>query len=291
MTKSTSENRPNPRALQATYIAFAVALVGGAVAIWASATDRSDRLFGVAVAAALTAIGFGLVAWSKSLALDEETQQREPLGLSDADVEALDDEASLTAATVGRRPLLVWIFGGTLGTALAAILSPVLSLGPSTGGSRANTAWSPGRRLVTSDGEPIVAATGSLDQLVTVFPEEHTRADDSQVVLLRVRPELIAPATVEAGAVDGWIAYSKICTHLGCSVGLLGIDTRPPAEIRQLVCPCHQSVFDPLDGAKPLGGPAPRPLPQLPLAIDAEGFLIATRDFEAPVGPLTWDEA
>ena len=77
------------------------------------------------------------------------------------------------------------------------------------------------------------------------------------------------------GAVNGWVAYSKICTHAGCSVGLLGVDNRPPDTLRQLVCPCHQSVFDPVDAARPVGGPAPRPLPQLPLEIDAEGFLIA----------------
>ena len=258
--------------------------------MWASATEQSERIFGLGIAGSLAGIGIGLVAWSKSLDLPEVTQQREPLGLTDAETKALDDEAALTAQTVGRRPILVWMFGATIGTALVAILSPVLSLGPGTGGSRSRTSWAPGKRLVTSDGEPIVAAAGPLDTLVTVFPQDHTTADDSQVVLLRVSPELISPETKASGAVDGWIAYSKICTHLGCSVGLLGIDTRPPLEVRQLVCPCHQSVFDPLNGAKPLGGPAPRPLPQLPLAIDAGGFLVATRDFDVPVGPLTWNE-
>ena len=86
------------------------------------------------------------------------------------------------------------------------------------------------------------------------------------------------------------MAYSKICTHAGCSVGLLGVDNRPPDTLRQLVCPCHQSVFDPVDAARPVGGPAPRPLPQL-LEIDAEGFLIAKGDFPGVVGPLAWNEA
>lgn len=290
MTGSRTEDSTNLATLRAAYGAFVIALAGSAVAIWASAADRSDRIFGLGVAAALFGIGFGLVAWSKSLNLEEATQDREPLTLSEADREALNDEAILTAQTVGRRPLLVWIFGGTLLTALAGILSPILSLGPSTRGSRGRTEWAAGRRLVTSDGEPILAATGIVDALVTVFPENHTRADDSQVVLMRVSPDLIHPETVDAGAIDGWIAYSKICTHLGCSVGLLGIDTRAPLEVRQLVCPCHQSIFDPLAGAKPIGGPAPRPLPQLPLAIDGEGYLVATRDFDVPVGPVTWNE-
>ena len=72
---------------------------------------------------------------------------------------------------------------------------------------------------------------------------------------------------------------------------MFSIDSRPPIELRELVCPCHQSVFDPLDGAKPVGGPATRPLPQLPLGIDDKGMLIALSDFDQPVGPIAWDEA
>ena len=103
----------------------------------------------------------------------------------------------------------------------------------------------------------------SFGELVTVFPEGHVGVDDSQVMLLRVRPGLLTERTVERGAVDGWVAYSKICTHAGCSVGLFGIDDREPDTVRQLVCPCHQSIFDPVDSARPTGGPATRSLPQL----------------------------
>lgn len=281
----------NQRAMRATTVSMVLALSGGILAVAASIADWSDRIFGIGIAGGLFGIGFALVAWSKALQLDEEVvQEREPLRLSATEIQALDEEASITADTVGRRPLLLGLFGGSVVALLAAILSPILSLGPGPGGSRKRTSWTAGRRVVTSDGEPILAERAALDQLATVFPEGHTDADDSQVVLLRVRPELIAEDTKASGAVDGWIAYSKICTHLGCSVGLFGVDDRPPDTIRQLVCPCHQSIFDPLDGAKPVGGPAPRPLPQLPLAIDDEGFLIATADFDTPVGPATWDE-
>ena len=96
------------------------------------------------------------------------------------------------------------------------------------------------------------------DQLVTVFPEGHIGVDDSQVVLLRMPPELLTQRTIDGGALEGWVAYSKICTHAGCSVGLFGVDNRRPDTLRQLVCPCHQSVFDPVDGARPIGGPATR---------------------------------
>ena len=87
----------------------------------------------------------------------------------------------------------------------------------------------------------------------------------------------------ETWAPEGNVAYSKICTHVGCPVGLYQEDTH------ELVCPCHQSTFDVLDGARPRFGPATRPLPQLPLAVDGEGFLVAQSDFTEPVGPGFWN--
>ena len=124
-----------------------------------------------------------------------------------------------------------------------------------------------------------------------MFPDGAIGVDDSQVVLLKLPLDRLSEPTRSAGTPDGWVAYSKICTHAGCSVGLFGIDSRPPQVLTQLVCPCHQSVFDPLDAARPVGGPATRPLPQLGLDVDADGYLIARGDFEGPVGPLAWDEA
>ena len=200
------------------------------------------------------------------------------------------EEVEMTARTVGRRGLLVALFAGSLASLVVGFVGPIGSLGPKPRGERARTSWAPGRRLVTSNGEPILASADRLDQLATVFPEGFIGVDDSQVIVLRVAPELLTDRTVAAGAVDGWVAYSKICTHAGCSVGLLGVDNRQPQVVRELVCPCHQSSFDPLDAAKPVGGPAPRSLPQLPLAVDDEGYLVAADAFAGPVGPITWDE-
>ena len=173
---------------------------------------------------------------------------------------------------------------------LVGFVGPIGSLGPRPRGERQRTSWRPGSRLVTTEGVPIDSSTGRADVLVTVFPEGAIGVDDSQVVLLRMPPELLTARTIEGGAVNGWVAYSKICTHAGCSVGLFGIDNRPPDTLRQLVCPCHQSVFDPLDAAQPVGGPASRPLPQLALDVDDDGFLVARGDFAGPVGPIAWNE-
>ena len=60
--------------------------------------------------------------------------------------------------------------------------------------------------------------------------------------------------------------------------------------MRELLCPCHQSAFDPLDAAKPVAGPAPRSLPQLPLTVDDDGYLVAAACSDGPVGPIAWNE-
>jgi len=119
--------------------------------------------------------------------------------------------------------------------------------------------------------------------LVTVFPEGHAGSADGQAVLMRVEPGLIVPVPGrETWTPQGYVVYSKICTHAGCPVGLY------QRETQQLLCPCHQSTFDVLHHAKPVFGPAAAPLPQLPLALGIDGFLRATGDFSEPVGPAFW---
>ncbi len=279
------------RAYRLAVASFAVAIVGGIVAAIGYATDHTSNFLGLGLAAALLGIGFGLVAWTKFLDLDEHVVQlREPITMSPDQRDELRHEIATTSETIGRRPMLVWLSVLSGLSLFVGFVGPIGSLGPKPRGERSRTAWRQGVRLVTSDGTAICVESVGLDQLATVFPEHHVGRDDSQVVLLRVREVLLSSRTVERGAVNGWVAYSKICTHAGCSVGLFGIDDRPPDVLRQLVCPCHQSVFDPLDSAKPVGGPAPRSLPQLRLGVDGDGYLIALSDFDGPVGPIAWDE-
>jgi ubiquinol-cytochrome c reductase iron-sulfur subunit len=282
----------NRRAFHAAIVAFVVAAVGGLLAAVAYATSWPEYVLGIGLSAALGGIGFGLVSWAKYLDLDDHVvQPRERLRTTPQERSELHDEVAMTSATVGRRKVLVLLFAGSLGSLVVGFVGPIGSLGPKPRGELRRTGWSAGKRLVTSQGLPIEVNGSSFDQLATVFPEGEIGRDDSQVVLLRVRPELLSDRTVAGGAVEGWVAYSKICTHAGCSVGLFGIDDRLPDVMRELVCPCHQSVFDPVDAARPVGGPAPRPLAQLPMAVDGDGYLIATSDFDRPVGPITWNEA
>ena len=53
-------------------------------------------------------------------------------------------------------------------------------------------------------------------------------------------------------------AYSAICTHQQCTVAFRG---------GQLACPCHGSIYDPENGAQVVSGPAPRPLPEIPVEV------------------------
>lgn len=155
----------------------------------------------------------------------------------------------------------------------------------STGAREAfrTTPWRRGDPLVTSDGRIVVAGDLEPGALLTVWPEHAMRAADAQAVLLRIDTRRLgAEPRVEDLAADGHVAYSKLCTHMGCPVGLFQQDP----EV--LVCPCHQAVFDVLDGARPVHGPARRPLPQLPLMIGDDGIIRAAGGFTGPVGPGWW---
>jgi ubiquinol-cytochrome c reductase iron-sulfur subunit len=114
-----------------------------------------------------------------------------------------------------------------------------------------------------------------------LFPEGHAGAADAQTLLIRLPREVPAPGP-EDWTVEGAVAFSKICTHAGCPVGLY------EAASRELFCPCHQSTFSVDDGARPRFGPATRPLPQLPIGVDTRGFVVALSDYQEPVGPGFW---
>jgi rieske iron-sulfur protein len=97
----------------------------------------------------------------------------------------------------------------------------------------------------------------------------------NQVILVRVDPDTMS-ADTRARSADGVVAYSSVCTHTGCDV-----DDWEPAQ-RLLACQCHSSQFDPRDGAKVIDGPAPRPLPALPLKV-VDGVLVVAQPFTAPI--------
>jgi Rieske Fe-S protein len=98
----------------------------------------------------------------------------------------------------------------------------------------------------------------------------------NRILLVRLDPEQLSPET-RSRAADGVVAYTAICTHTGCEV----IDWQ--ADEQLLHCPCHYTKFDPKDGARVVDGPAPRPLPALPLQV-VEGKLVVAKPFTTRVG-------
>lgn len=254
----------------------------GLAAVYAS--GGQPQLEGLLLGSALLSLAAGLVLWAKHLLPQGPVVgARHPHESTLADERAVEADAE-RGGVFTRRKLLVRTLGLAVGALGTAALFPIRSLGPNPGRSLDETVWKRGGlRLVTDDGRPVRAADVPSQGLVTVFPEGHPGSADGQAVLLRVDPVRLQPlAGREGWAPDGLVAYSKLCTHAGCPVGLY------QPETHQLLCPCHQSAFDVLRAARPVVGPAGAPLPQLPLQIDADGYLVATGDFSEPVGPAYW---
>jgi quinol---cytochrome c reductase iron-sulfur subunit len=275
------------RAERRVAIALGVAIVAGVGLFVVYFTGGQTQVEGILFALALGGFGVAFGIWANHL-LDarEVVEERHELTSGPAGRQAFGEAlAEEVGPTVGRRSMLIKLLAGAGGALGLALLLPVLSLGPAPGNSLKVTPWARGRRVVDEEGEPVSLNSVPEDGFITVFPEGHEGAADAQALLIHVRPgSLKLPPERMAGVPEGThVAYSKICTHAGCPVGLYR------AESQSLICPCHQSQFDVADGARPFFGPAARPLPQLPLGVDEEGVLVAQDDFSEPVGPAFWD--
>jgi ubiquinol-cytochrome c reductase iron-sulfur subunit len=265
-------------------LVFLVSAVAGIALLGVYLAGGQTQIEGVLLAVSLGGIGIGIIAWSQWLLPGTlRIEERHPVSGAadrDAEKEILAEEAFIT-----RRSLLVRALGAAAAGLAAALAIPVLSLGPAPGRGLFETPWRKGGlRLVGLDGNPIQAANLPLEGVLTAFPEGYVGSADAQTLLIRVAPDLLQLAPDRRSwAPDGYVAYSKLCTHAGCPVGLYR------AAEHRLICPCHQSTFDVLDGAQPVFGPAARPLPQLPIQLQADGTFIATGDFSEPVGPAFWN--
>jgi len=263
------------------FLLSAAAAIGLAIVY---ARGGNVQLEGVLILVAFGALGVGLVTIAHRLLPTEQyAEERPPLASSEDERRAFAQDYD-RGQRVTRRRLLI----GSLLTAVAAIgaaaVFPIRSLGPSPGTSLERTPWRRGKRLVNEAGVAVAAAAVPFGGLVTVFPEGAVGSADGQAVLVRVHPELLHPAGGrENWSPEGFLAFSKVCTHAGCPVGLY------QARTHELFCPCHQSAFNVLDGARPTLGPAARALPQLPLEIDGDGILVARGPFPEPIGPAYWN--
>lgn len=299
------------RAERTVFTLFYLSIVGS---IWAVAaymafpivaddptSIRLNNLFiGVGMALALLGIGFAAVHWAKALMSDQEgIDIRHPVG-GDAETQRQVVEIFRVAneeSGFGRRTLIRnSLIGALLAFPLPGIvlfrglapagINPVYDL--------SHTMWKKGLRLTRDpEGTPIKASDVTLGSVFHVIPEGLTSLSydaqlnekaKSAVLLMRMLPsELHVSPDKRTWNYDGIVAYSKICTHVGCPVALYEQQTH------HLLCPCHQSQFDITHEARVIFGPASRPLPQLPIMVDDEGYLVAQSDFHEPVGPSFWE--
>lgn len=268
-----------------TAAVFLVAAAAGIGLLVLYAAGGQAQLEGALLAVILGGIGIGLVRWSHGLVGPQPAiEYRPPIESADERRQRFMSTLEESSRPVSRRRLLVGSLAAAGVSLVAALLLPIRSLGPSPGRSLFTTPWRRGSRLVTAGGAPVAESDLAVGNILTVFPEHATSAEDAATLLIRVEPgQLELPPDRLRGAPDGLVAYSKICTHVGCPVGLYRESTH------ELVCPCHQSTFAVLRGAEPTFGPATRPLPQLPIGVDDEGYLIALGDYPEPVGPGFWN--
>ena len=281
MGASPTGAMPAERRIAVLLLASTVAALGLAGVYIAGGQPQAE---GALLGVSLGGIGVALILWARGLSTEGTVMgERGTLSGDDEDTHAVEEAVEAVAEEPGRRSVLklFWAAGGAL--ALSAVF-PIRSLGPAPGRSLLITAWRPGARLVDDNGRPVRVDTLQVGGTLTAFPQGAEHAADSQVVVVRVGEGEVRPRPGrETWSPQGYVAYSKICPHVGCPVGLYQADTH------ELLCPCHQSTFDVLDGARPSFGPATRSLPQLPLAVDAQGHLVAQADFDEPVGPGFWN--
>jgi ubiquinol-cytochrome c reductase iron-sulfur subunit len=251
------------------------------------ALGGQPQVEGVLLFLSLGGIGFGIAGWGKYLLPNAPVvQQREPLSSTPHELDELLQSLGRGSDPTGRRRFLGRLLGGAVGALGVALLFPIRSLGPNPGSSLKHTLWAPGKRLVDGSGLPVLPSDVAVGGVVTVFPDGAVGDATAQTLLVHASdvPVVTKPGR-ETWSPFGYLAYSKVCTHAGCPVGLYQRRTN------QLLCPCHQSLFDVARGAIPVFGPAPRSLPQLPLAVDSDGYLVAQRDYLEPVGPTFWERA
>ncbi|BBG03134.1 MULTISPECIES: cytochrome bc1 complex Rieske iron-sulfur subunit [Pseudonocardia] len=264
---------------------------------------------------AILAMGIAVIQAVKKLFPDEVSIQQRHDGPSD-ELDRRTLVAQLTDAgngtTLGRRKLIIRSAG--LAATVVGIGTGVVALGgiirnPWAEGDEAplwHTGWRP------ENGETVYLRTdtGILSEIARVRPEDmepgsmmtvfpyresergheeellHAqRASDAPVMLIRLRPGTVVNA--RPGQEDfnhgDFYAWSKVCTHVGCPTSLY------QAQDNRILCPCHQSQFLATEDARPVFGPAARPLPQLPITVNDEGYFVAVSDFVEPVGPAFWE--
>jgi ubiquinol-cytochrome c reductase iron-sulfur subunit len=277
----------------ASYVIFPVDKI---VFIWPIGhVSALNFALGTTLGVALFCIGAGAVHWARTLMSDVEVaDERHPIA-AEPEVRAkvmADFAAGAEESGFGRRKLIRTTMFGAL--ALVPLSGVVLlrDLGPLPEKKLRSTLWAKGKQLINMNtNEPLRPEDIVVGSLTFAMPEglEEDSHDfqkeiaKAALMIVRIQPDDIKDKRELEWSHEGIVAYSKICTHVGCPISLYEQQTH------HVLCPCHQSTFDLSDGARVIFGPAGHALPQLRIAVNAEGNLEALGDFEEPVGPSFWE--
>lgn len=250
---------------------------------------------GLTLGVALFAIGAGAVHWARTLMSDVEVADDRHAIEATPEVKAkvmADFADGARESAIGRRKLIRNTMFGAL--ALVPLSGVVLlrDLGPLPEKKLRVTLWAKGKQLVNMNTmEPLRPEDIVVGSLTFAMPEGleedahdfQTQIAKAALMIIRIEPDNIKDKREREWAHEGIVAFSKICTHVGCPISLYEQQTH------HVLCPCHQSTFDLSDGARVIFGPAGHALPQLRIGVNSEGNLEALGDFEEPVGPAFWE--
>ncbi|MET7456698.1 Rieske 2Fe-2S domain-containing protein [Streptomyces sp. NPDC005574] len=250
---------------------------------------------GLTLGLALFTIGAGAVHWARTLMSDAEIADERHAIEAPPEVKAkvlADFKQGAKESALGRRKLIRNTMFGALALFPLSGVMLLRDLGTLPGTKLRHTLWSKGKLLVNMNtNEPLRASDVVTGSLTFVKPEGlEEDAEDFQteiakaaVMIVRLQPDNIKDKRELEWSHEGIVAYSKICTHVGCPISLYEQQTH------HVLCPCHQSTFDLSDGARVIFGPAGHALPQLRIGVNDQGYLEALGDFEEPVGPAFWE--
>ena len=242
-------------------------------------------------------IGAGAIHWAKKLMPDDEVvQERHPLtsiAIDRAEVAEIYKRGAAESG-IGERKIIRRTLLGALGVFPLPLIVFLRDLGPLPGTKLRETIWDKGTHVVTDPTyRKIKAEDIPVGTLINAVPENLKEIEEEEgnlnqrgkasIILVRMDPADIVSQQGEGWDYQGILAFSKICTHVGCPTSLYQQRTH------HLLCPCHQSTFDLSDSGNVVFGPAARRMPQLPITVDSEGYLVAQSGFQQPVGPSFWE--
>jgi len=252
---------------------------------------KNTQVLGIAMGGMLALLAAAAIIAGKLVVPQEQHVEERGALLVEEEAEEVVQMIEEGGEGISRRALLAGA-GGVAGAAvIAAAATPIASLGPTLNGIH-TTDWKRGVRLLDDTGRPYLASDIHIGAFYTALPEggdpEHL---GSGLLVVRLAPEFLhLPPARQDWAPEGIVAYSKICPHAACAISLYRYPTYAPTSVPPaFTCPCHYSTFLPGEGGRLVFGPAGRALPQLPLMVDAQGYLRAAGPFHEDIGPSWWN--